>query len=84
MFFKVLTIPDRFLITLSNVTPVSSILASRYVLKICGAVLFSKDILETLWFYLCMQPGCSREFSGLEFTEAQVVQIKVQSMSLWK
>lgn len=33
-----LTVPDRFLITLSNVTPVTSILASRYVLKICGTV----------------------------------------------
>ncbi|URD76907.1 tumor-associated protein [Musa troglodytarum] len=29
------------------------------------------------------QPGCSREFSGLEFTEAQVVQIKITGGGLW-
>ncbi|CAD5191823.1 membralin-like protein At1g60995 [Musa acuminata AAA Group] len=40
-------------------------------------------LLVIMHINFVQQPGCSREFSGLEFTEAQVVQIKITGGGLW-
>ncbi|XP_008787339.2 membralin-like protein At1g60995 [Phoenix dactylifera] len=40
-------------------------------------------LLAVMHVNFVQQPGCSSEFSGVEFTEAQLVQIKIISGGLW-
>ncbi|XP_010923757.1 membralin-like protein At1g60995 isoform X2 [Elaeis guineensis] len=40
-------------------------------------------LLAVMHINFVQQPGCSSEFSGIEFTEAQLIQIKIISGGLW-
>ncbi|XP_072988046.1 membralin-like protein At1g60995 isoform X2 [Typha latifolia] len=56
-------------------------LALEYMyLAVAIALFFLLVVMHTNFV---QQPGCSSEFSGIEFTEAQLVQIKIISGGLW-
>ncbi|XP_020092322.1 uncharacterized protein LOC109712925 isoform X1 [Ananas comosus] len=56
-------------------------LALEYIYLGVAVALFC--LLVVMHTNFVQQPGCSSEFSGIEFTEAQLVQIKITGYGLW-
>ncbi|KAJ3674467.1 hypothetical protein LUZ60_005083 [Juncus effusus] len=56
-------------------------LALEYLYFAVAVVLFC--LLVVMHTNFVQQPGCSSEFTGIEFTEAQLVQIKITGGGLW-
>ncbi|KAJ4717195.1 putative Membralin [Melia azedarach] len=55
--------------------------ALEYIYLFIAITLFS--VLIVMHANYVQQPGCSSEFTGIETTEAQLIQIKITSAGLW-